>query len=48
MIDVVTELACEVVLSELLYADDSVLMSLIIDALENKLREWKGSFESNG
>ena len=33
-------------LSELLYADDLVLMSEIIEGLKNKLLEWKEAFES--
>ena len=47
MVDVVTELTREGVLSELLYADDLVLISETYDALKNKLRKWK-ALDSNG
>ena len=36
VVDVVTEFAREGMLSELLYADDSVLMSETIEGLRNK------------
>ena len=45
VVDVVTEFAREVALSELLYADDLVLMSETIVGLRNK---WKEAFESKG
>ena len=48
VVDVVTELAREGVLSELLYADDLVLMSETIEGLWNKFLEWKEAFESKG
>ena len=38
----------EGVLSELLYADDLVLMSEIIEGLGNKFIKWKQAFESKG
>ena len=48
VVDVVTEFAREGALSELLYADDLVLMSETIMGLRNKLRKWKVAFESKG
>ena len=45
---VVTESARECVLSELLYADDLVLMSETIEGLWNKFLKWKEAFESTG
>ena len=47
VVDVVTELAREGVLSELLYVDDLVLMRETIDGLRNKVVKWKEVFESN-
>ena len=44
----VTESAREDALSELLYADDIVLMSETIEGLRNKFIKWKKAFESNG
>ena len=38
----------EVVLSDLLYADDLVLMSETINGLRNKFFKWKEAFESMG
>ena len=38
----------EVVLSELLYADDLVLMSETIKVLKNKFLKWKEAFDSKG
>ena len=38
----------EGVLSELLYADDLVLMSETIEGLRNKFLKWKDAFESKG
>ena len=35
-------------LSELLYADDIVLMSEIMDGFRNKFRKWLDAFESKG
>ena len=39
--DVVIELARQGVLSELLYADNLIIMSETIERLKNKLRKWK-------
>ena len=44
--DVVTELAKDRVLSELLYADDIVLMSETIEGLSNTFLRWKEAFEN--
>ena len=46
VVDVVTEFARDGVLSELLYADDLVLMSETIEGLRNKFLRWKEAFES--
>ena len=46
VVDVVTELAREDALSELLYADDLVLMSETIEGFRNKFIKWKEAFES--
>ena len=43
---VVTEFASEGVLSELLYADDLVLLSETIEGLRDKFLKWKEAFES--
>ena len=48
VIDVVTEFAREHAQSELLYADDLVLMSETIEGLRNKFIKWKETFESKG
>ena len=48
VVDVVTESTREGALSELLYADDLVLVSEIIDGLLNKFLKWKEAFESKG
>ena len=48
VVDVVTEFAIEGVLSELLYADDLVLMSETIEGLRNKFFKWNEAFESKG
>ena len=48
MVDVVTEFAREGVLSELLYADDLVLMSETIEGLRKKLLKLKDAIESKG
>ena len=48
VVDVVTELAREGVLSKLLYADDLVLMSETIEELRNKFLKWKEAFEREG
>ena len=47
LIDVVTEMAKEGVLSELLCADDLVLMSETIQALRNKSLKWKKAHNCN-
>ena len=46
MVDVVTEFAREGAQSELLYADDLVLMSETIDGNRDKFIKWKEAFES--
>ena len=46
VVDVVTEFAREGALSELLYADDLVLMSDAINGLRNKFLKWKEAFVS--
>ena len=46
--DVVTKFAREGSLSELLYADDVVLMSETIKGLGDKFVKWKEAFESKG
>ena len=48
VVDVVTEFAREGALSELLYADDLVLMSETIDGFRNKFLKWMEAFESKG
>ena len=48
VVDVVTEFAREGALSELLYADDLVLMSETNEGLRNKFLKWKETFESKG
>ena len=48
MVDVVTEFAREDALSELLYADDLVLMSETMEGLRNKFLRWKEVFEIKG
>ena len=48
MIDIVTELARESVLSELLYVDDLVMISKTRGGLTNKPRKRKEAFESKG
>ena len=48
MIDVVTELAIDVWLSELMYADDLVFTSETIEGFSNKFGNWKESFERRG
>ena len=46
VVDVVTEFAREGALSELLFADDFVLMSETIKGFRNKFFKWKEYFES--
>ena len=48
VLDVVTEFPREGALSELLYADDLVLMSETIEGLRNKFLKWKEACESKG
>ena len=45
VVDVVTEFAREDALSELLYADDLVLMSETIEGLRDQFSKWKETFE---
>ena len=47
-VNVVTEIAREGVIGELLYADDLVLMSETIEGLWDKYLKWKEAFESKG
>ena len=47
-VDVVTEFARRGALSELLYADDLVLMSETIEGLTNRFLKWKVAFERKG
>ena len=46
VVDVFTEFAREGVLSELLYAEELVLMSESMEALRNEFLRWKEAFES--
>ena len=46
VVDVVAEFASECAHSELMYADDVVLMSETIKGLRNKFLKWKGAFEN--
>ena len=46
MVDVITEFAREGELSELLYADDLVLISETIEGHRDKLLKWKEAIES--
>ena len=48
MVDVVTELTRKGALSELLYADDVLLMSETTDGLRDYFFKWKVAFESKG
>ena len=48
VVDVVTEFAREGALSELLYADDLVLMSETFVGLRNKFLKWKEDFYGKG
>ena len=48
VVDVVTEFAREGAISELLYADELVMMSETIEGLRNKFLKWKEAFESKG
>ena len=46
VVDVITEFARESALSELLHADDLVLMSETMEAMRYKFLKWKEAFES--
>ena len=46
VVDVVTEFGREGVLSQLLYADELVVMSETIEGLKYKVLKWKEVFES--
>ena len=46
-VDVVSELTREGVLSELLYADDLVLIGETVGGLWKKFRKWTDAFWSN-
>ena len=48
VVDIVTSMAREGVLSELLYADDLILMNEVIEGIRSKFLEWKVAFESKG
>ena len=48
MVDVVMESVRNVLLSEMLYADDLVLTSKMMEGLREKFCKWKEAFESNG
>ena len=48
VVHVVTEFVRESALSELLYADDLVLMSETIEGHRNKFLKWKEAFDSKG
>ena len=48
MVYVATEFAREGTLTELLYADDLVLISVTVDGVRNKFLNWKEAFESYG
>ena len=48
VVDVVTEFARKGALSELLYADDLVLVSETMEGLSNKFVKWKEAFECKG
>ena len=48
VVDVLTSLAGEGVLGEMLYADDLILMGVTIMGLRNTFIKWKEAFESKG
>ena len=48
VVDVVTYLTIEGVLSVLLYADDLVLVCETVRRLRNKFLKWKEAFENKG
>ena len=48
VVDVVTESVRNGLMSEMLYADDLVLMSETMEGLRQKFWKWKEAFESKG
>ena len=48
VVDVVTENVKNGLMSEMLYADDLVLMSKMMEGLREKFLKWKEAFESKG
>ena len=48
VVDVVTESVRAGLMSEILYADDLVLMSETMEGLREKFQKWKEAFESKG
>ena len=48
VVDVVTESVRNGLMSEMLYADDLVLMSETMEGLREKFWKWKEEFESKG
>ena len=48
MVDVVRESVRNGLMSEMLYADDLVLMSETMEGLREKFWKWKEAFESKG
>ena len=47
VVDVVTENAREGLMKEVLYADDLVLMSEIMEGLKERFLKWRSALESN-
>ena len=47
-VDLATENARKVLMNEILYADDSVLISESIENLKEKFLKWKEAFDSKG
>ena len=48
MVDVVTKIVRSGSMSEVLYADDLLLMSETMEGLRGKFWKWKEAFESKG
>ena len=48
MVNVVTENAKESLMKEILYADDLVLMSEMIEGLKERFLKWRSALESKG
>ena len=48
MVNEITENATEVLMNEILYADDSVSISESMENLREKFLKWKEAFESKG